>query len=146
MREGVERLLLTVWVGGMWAVGYIVAPVLFHMLDRVQAGTVAGQLFSIMSYLGLVSGGLLLISLLLDRGKGLLLQWRGPVLVVMLLVICVGQFILQPQMVALREAGLSGNNYHAFMRLHGVSQILFLIASLGGLALVLFGLRVKPST
>jgi len=146
MREGVERLLLTVWVGGMWAVGYIVAPVLFHMLDRVQAGTVAGQLFSIMSYLGLVSGGLLLISLLLDKGKGLLLQWRGSVLVVMLLVICVGQFILQPQMVALREAGLSGNNYHAFMRLHGVSQILFLIASLGGLALVLLGLRAKPST
>ncbi len=146
MRQGMERFLLTVWVGGMWTVGYIVAPVLFHMLDRLQAGTVAGQLFSILSYVGLVSGGLLLISLLLDTGKELFLHWRGPVLVVMLLVICVGQFILQPQMVALREAGLTGNNFHAFMRLHGFSQILFLIASLGGLALVLFGLRAKPTT
>lgn len=145
MREGVERILLTVWVGGMWAVGYIVAPVLFHMLSRIQAGTIAGQLFSIMSYVGLVSGGLLLTSLAMETGKRLFLQWRGPVLVIMLLVICVGQFILQPQMAALRDAGLSGSNLHAFMRLHGFSQILFLIASLGGLALVMFGVRSVKS-
>jgi len=146
MREAVERILLTVWVGGMWTVGYIVAPVLFQMLSRIQAGTVAGQLFSIMSYVGLVSGGLLLISLILDSGKQLFRQWRGPVLIVMLLVICVGQFVLQPQMVALREAGLQGQHLHAFMRLHGFSQVLFLIASLGGLALVMYGVRAKQLT
>lgn len=146
MRGGIERILLTVWIGGMWTVGYVVAPVLFYMLSRIQAGTVAGQLFSIMSYMGLVSGGLLLISLVMDMGKRLFQQWRGPVLVIMLLVICVGQFVLQPQMVTLREAGLNGNNYQAFMRLHGFSQVLFLIASLGGLALVMFGLRPKQTT
>lgn len=146
MRQAVERIFLTIWVGGMWAIGYIVAPVLFHLLSKVQAGTVAGQLFSIMSYVGLVSGVLLLGSLAMDAGLQLFMQWRGPVLVIMLLVICIGQFILQPQMVALRDAGLQGARFHAFMRLHGISQVLFLIASVGGLALVTFGLRKTQPT
>lgn len=143
MRQAVERLLLTVWVGGMWTTGYIVAPVLFYMLTKVQAGTVAGQLFTIMSYTGLICGSLLLASLFVDDGVQLFRQWRGPVLLVMLVVICLGEFVLQPKMVVLREAGLQGDNLHAFMRLHGFSQVLFLIVSLGGLALVLFGVRKK---
>jgi len=147
VREVAERLLLTVWIGGMWTVGYLVAPTLFAMLeDKALAGTIAGRLFSVMSYVGLCCGGLLLFSLLMDRGKHLFRQWRGPVLLGMLVIICIGQFVLQPQMVALRDAGLNGGNYHAFMRLHGISQILFLFVSLGGLALVLFGLKVKKST
>lgn len=147
MREVVERLLLTVWVGGMWTVGYIVAPTLFAMLDnKALAGTIAGRLFTVMSYIGLFSGGILLLSLVLDSGKRLFQQWRGPVVASMLLIICIGQFILQPQMASLRDAGLSGDRLHAFMRLHGVSQILFLIVSLGGLALVLFGFRGKKSS
>jgi len=146
MRQAAERLLLTIWIGGMWTTGYIVAPVLFHMLSPVQAGTVAGQLFSLMSYIGLASGILLLVSLLLDAGRQFLRQWRGPLLLIMLLLICVGEFVLQPKMEALREAGLDGANYQAFMRLHGISQILFLIVSLGGLALVVFGLRKKVAS
>ena len=79
MREVAERLLLTVWIGGMWTVGYLVAPTLFAMLeDKALAGTIAGRLFSVMSYVGLCCGGLLLFSLLMDRGKHLFRQWRGP--------------------------------------------------------------------
>ena len=48
-----EKILLTIWIGGMWAIGYIVAPVLFKMLDKPVAGNVAGQLFSIINYVGL---------------------------------------------------------------------------------------------
>lgn len=144
MWKAVERLLLTAWVGGMWAVGYLVAPTLFAMLeDKTLAGTIAGRLFTVMSYVGLVSGSLILLSLMRDHGKRLFRQWRGPVLLGMLVIICIGQFVLQPQMVALRDAGLNGANYHAFMRLHGISQILFLCVSFGGLALVLFELRAR---
>jgi hypothetical protein len=147
MREVAERILLTVWVGGMWTVGYIVAPTLFAMLDdRVLAGSIAGRLFTVMSYIGLSCGGLLLISSAMAYGKSLFQQWRGPVLVGMLLIICIGQFVLQPQMAALRDAGLTGANAHAFARLHGISQVLFLLASLGGLALVMFGVRSRKSS
>ena len=60
-----ERILLTLWVGGLWAIGYIAAPTLFAMLDdRKLAGALAGQMFHIISYIGLVCGTLLFISLL----------------------------------------------------------------------------------
>ena len=76
MREVAERILLTVWVGGMWTVGYVVAPTLFAMLDdRSLAGSIAGRLFTVMSYVGLVSGGLLLLSVVMDYGKSLFRQW-----------------------------------------------------------------------
>ncbi|NOX26610.1 MAG: DUF4149 domain-containing protein, partial [Gammaproteobacteria bacterium] len=41
-----ERILLTLWVGGTWTVGYIVAPVLFKFLeaDRQLAGALAGEM------------------------------------------------------------------------------------------------------
>ena len=38
-----ERILLTLWVGGLWSVGYLAVPVLFHGLnDRRLAGMVSG--------------------------------------------------------------------------------------------------------
>ncbi|MEJ2391296.1 MAG: DUF4149 domain-containing protein [Gammaproteobacteria bacterium] len=146
MRQMVERLLLTVWVGGMWTVGYIVAPTLFITLnDPALAGTIAGKLFTIMSYVGLICGGLLLLNALLEYQMRVFHSWRGLVLIGMLLIVCLGQFVLEPRMAVLRHAGLQGENLHAFMRLHGVAQVLFLLASLGGLSLVLFGLRSRQS-
>ena len=38
-----ERFLLTLWVGGLWIIGYLVTPVLFKTLDNRQlAGELAG--------------------------------------------------------------------------------------------------------
>src|SRR4030067_236139 len=59
-----ERLLLTLWVGSLWAIGYIAVPVLFHALDdRQLAGNVAGRVFAVVYLVGLVAGPLLLASL-----------------------------------------------------------------------------------
>lgn len=138
-----DRLLLTLWVGGMWIIGYVVVPVLFRMLDRPLAGHVAGQLFTIMSYIGLVCGSLLLISLLYRNGLSNWMQWRLLALITMLVIVVIGQFVLQPMMVELKAAGLSGETAKQFGRLHGVSSILFMINSLTGLALVVFGLSGK---
>jgi hypothetical protein len=139
-----ERILLTLWIGGLWSVGYIVAPTLFAMLnDRSLAGAVAGQLFSIMSYLGLVAGGVLL-SAQFYRAESLWYRnWRIGVLLLMLLVIVIGQFYLQPLMAELKTAGLSegSDNARRFGQLHGVASVLFLINSLLGLGLVVFGLQ-----
>lgn len=147
MRQMAERLLLTIWVGGMWTVGYIVAPTLFITLNNpALAGTIAGKLFTIMSFIGLICGGLLLVNAFLEFRMQVFHLWRGLVLIGMLLLVCIGQFILEPRMVVLRDAGLQGENFHAFMRLHGVAQVLFLLASLGGLSLVLFGLRSSRNT
>lgn len=147
MRQMAERLLLTVWVGGMWTVGYLVAPTLFITLKNpALAGSVAAVLFTLMSYIGLFCGGLLWLNALLEYRLQVFRQWRGLVLTAMLLIVCIGQFILEPRMAVLRHAGLQGENLHLFMRMHGVAQVLFLLASVGGLSLVLFGLRPGKNT
>ena len=57
-----QRILLTAWVGGLWAIGYIAAPTLFATLDdRAMAGMLAGEMFHIINWLGLVCGISLLI-------------------------------------------------------------------------------------
>lgn len=135
-----DRILLTLWVGGMWILGYVVVPVLFKMLERQVAGNVAGQLFTIMSYIGLVCGSLLLLSMIYRVGVSNWLQWRVLVLITMLIIVVVGQFVLQPMMVELKAVGLSGEAASRFGRLHGISSILFMLNSLAGLALVIFGI------
>ncbi|MCH2219440.1 MAG: DUF4149 domain-containing protein [Dechloromonas sp.] len=43
LAEALYLITIALWVGGLWAIGYIVAPVLFSSLgDRQLAGMVAG--------------------------------------------------------------------------------------------------------
>lgn len=142
MYQTSEKILLTIWVGGMWAVGYIVAPVLFQMLEKPVAGNVAGQLFTIVSYIGIFSAVALIINILLQQGFNSR-HWQLWTLIVMLLIIFIGQFVLQPMMVELKAMGLSTVNATQFGRLHGMASVLFLINSLAGLALVISGLTKK---
>ena len=131
-----ERALLTLWVGGMWAIGYIVAPILFTVLDdRQLAGMIAGHTFTAISYVGLVCGSLLLIGGAYSRGWK---HWRHTMLLLMLVVVCIGQFILQPMMAELKVQGIVEGSAVAatFGKLHGVASILFLINSIAGLVLV----------
>ncbi len=139
-----DRIVLTLWVGGLWGIGYLAVPVLFATLgDRVLAGEVAGTLFRIINGLGLVCGGLLLLSMLSTAGAAGMRSWRGGVIVAMMAVAAVILFILQPQMAALKaEAAAAGAELApAFGRLHGISSVLYLIASVLGLWLVAAGPR-----
>ena len=137
-----EKILLTIWIGGMWAIGYIVTPVLFQMLDKSVAGQVAGQLFSIVSYIGIFSAVALIISVLVKQGFSRR-HWQLLVLIAMLLVIMIGQFVIQPMMEELKAVGLSETNASQFGRLHGIASVLYLMNSLAGLALVITGLTKK---
>lgn len=129
-----ERILLTLWVGALWAIGFIAAPILFAVLDdRNLAGTLAGEMFRAVAYLGMLCGTLLLLfHFLQDRPR-----WRLWVLLLMLLLVAAGQFILAPMVADMRAAGLSATP--DFGRLHGIASSLYLVTSLAGLALVAFG-------
>lgn len=138
-----ERILLTLWVGGMWAVGYIVAPTLFNMLEKTVAGNVAGQLFTIMSYVGLVCGTLLIIGTMNRFGAQVTQHWVFWALVVMVVLVLIGQFVLQPMMAELKATGITDLNRSEFGKLHGIASVLFLINSLLGLALVVSAVRTE---
>ena len=131
-----ERILLTLWVGGLWAIGYIVAPALFANLeDRALAGSLAGVMFEIIAYVGLLCGGLLLVFNQMRNSRRL--NWRALVLLLMLLLIAVGQFYLAPMIAGLRSQGLADSVQ--FGRLHGVAASGYLLTSLLGLVLVIAG-------
>ena len=142
----VEQILLTLWVGGMWAIGYVAAPVLFHVLDdRHMAGELAGPMFSAISYIGLVCGTLILMGLIYSEGGRCLKSWRCWIVLVMLLLIIIGQFVLHPLMNEIKAQGrVEGSELmKQFGQLHGLASLQFMVTSVLGLILVIFGLHRK---
>lgn len=144
-----ERLLLTLWVGSLWSIGYIAVPILFVTLDdRHLAGTLALHMFNAVRLIGLVCGVTLLIDLLYStRGVPWRRNWRIWAVIMMLFLIAVSQFVLSPVMDSLRATGLAEGSESArrFDQLHHVASFLYTITSLLGLALVVFGLRRDSS-
>jgi hypothetical protein len=139
-----ERILTVLWIGSLWTIGYIVAPTLFHVLeDRMLAGMLAGRLFSIESYLGLVCGMVLLLADLANGQPGRRFTWRTGLLMAMLAIIVISEFLIRPLLVDLKAQGASQGA--DFARLHGISAILYLANSLLGLGWVVFGNRHQGS-
>lgn len=140
--DAAERILLTAWIGGMWAIGYIAAPTLFTLLDdRKMAGQLAGQMFHIINWIGLICGILLLILIIKRYGR----IWQLWVLLAMVLVVANNEFVLQPMMADLKALGLQEGSEakSRFGMLHGVSSILYLFTSIMGLILVAIGFSKK---
>ena len=128
----IERILLTLWVGSLWIVGFLVTPLLFAELDdRALAGSLAGSLFTVTAYMGLCCGGLLLL-LNLQRLRSI--NWRVVIIVGMLLLVLIGQFVVTPMVAEMREQGLTDTA--RFGQAHGVASLLFLLTSVLGLVLV----------
>jgi hypothetical protein len=130
-----ERILLTLWVGGLWVSGFLVAPLLFAGLEeRAQAGTLAGTLFSAMSYLGLCCGSLLLTVHWLRNQPHRFSGWRPVLLASMLLLVLAGEFVLAPMIAQLRTQGLADSV--RFGQLHGLASVVYVINCVLGLVLV----------
>lgn len=143
MIDRVERLLLTVWVGCLWAVGLLVAPTLFRVLDdRKLAGTVAGDLFSQVAIIGLVCGIALLVIAYTQNYRPQK-EWRVWLIVVMIALTVISRFVLQPMIVDLRSQGIVPGSDIAktFGMLHGISSALYMANCVMGAVLVVMGLR-----
>lgn len=140
IQTGGEKILLTIWIGALWTVGFIVVPTLFGSLeDRQIAGLLAGKMFTAVSYIGLFSGLVLLVSEFRRSGT-LLSSWRANkrfwLLIFMLLLVVIGEFLIQPQMAALKQSGLSVGP--EFDRLHGMATALYMLNCLFGLILIVY--------
>ncbi|MCX4192909.1 DUF4149 domain-containing protein [Methylophaga sp. OBS1] len=134
-----ERLLLTLWVGSLWAIGYLAVPMAFANLEVHIAGNYAGKLFYAVNIIGVVSATILLISRLFIFGvRAFPRYWRSWLILLMLLVSLAFAGFIQPEMQALKQLGLEqGSNIERFNDLHKLSENLYLLLSLFGLMLVL---------
>lgn len=139
----VRVLLVTVWAGSLWTVGYLVAPTLFATLaDRPLAGSIAGSLFRIEAWVSVACGLSLLVLLLRDHRFE---NRRSCLVLVLLMLVCVsvGHFGLQPFMAELRAlAAASGGvmdeaTRSRFGMLHGVASAIYLVQSVLAVGLVL---------
>ncbi|GGE68031.1 DUF4149 domain-containing protein [Massilia psychrophila] len=136
-------LVAALWAGSLWTIGYVVAPTLFlNLNDNVQAGTMVGFLLRSQAWLSIGCAIILYALVKLSKIEPAQKRTLSLMIVAMLacaLVIYVG---LQPAMASLKEAagaaGLGGTpEGRRFGILHGVSQMVYLVESvLGGALLV----------
>lgn len=140
--ERVAQVLLVLWVGGLWSIGYIAAPTLFAELpDRQLAGYLAGVLFKWMAWVGIVAGVYLLVFRLGRQGFQALKQAYFWIVLLMLLLTLGQHFGIQPVMQALKDqampqAVMESAFRDRFAAWHGVSSIVYLLQSALGLVLV----------
>lgn len=147
--DALQSIMATLWVGGMWAIGYVVAPVLFSRLgDRALAGLVAGKLFSLIAWIGIASAAYLLVFRTVRYGSAVFKQGVFWIVLLMLALVCAGEFGIQPIMAALKAEALPKQVMESVLRdrfaaWHGVSSVLYIIQSLLGATLIVLLGRSK---
>jgi len=140
--EGLSVLVTSAWVGGMWVIGYVAAPVLFQTLaDKSLAGMLAGKLFAVTAYMGMACAAYLLIYEY-KYGREVARRSVFWIIAIMLLLDLLGHFGLQPLLAELKTQALplyvmDSPNAGRFSLLHGVASIIFLVQSVLGAILLL---------
>jgi hypothetical protein len=136
-----RAVLLTLWVGALWTMGLLVAPMLFRILqDRALAGAVAGRLFSAVAYLGLACAAcLMLLVLVRSRATERRFLW---LLAAMATLTAIGEFGIQPILAGLKAAAAPVDVMQSALRgqfatWHGVASGAYLLNCVLGVALVL---------
>ncbi len=136
-------VVVTLWIGGMWAVGYLVAPVLFDMLpDRALAGRVAARLFDYVGWFGLAASSWLALFLALRLGWAAMRSRLFWLVLLMLAMVAAGHFGIQPLLAQFKASAWPNDVMNSVMRdrfstWHGISSVLYLVQSILGGVLVL---------
>jgi Domain of unknown function (DUF4149) len=142
MAQKLSLIIITLWVGALWATG-LSAYVLFSSLqDKQLAGALAGQLFTIVSYIGMVSAFYLLIQRLLEYGTASLKQSYFWAVFAMLLLVLFGHFGIAPILAQLKADAMPSDVMHSifaerFGKWHGIASMAYLLECLLGFILVI---------
>lgn len=148
--EHLYSVFISLWVGALWAIGYLAAPTLFRVLgDRALAGRVAGEMFTYVGWLGIVVAAYLLVFVALRKNGAAFRSSVFWLVFLMLLLTVAGQFGVQPILAQLKADSLPREVMESalrdrFMVWHGVSSVVYLIQSVLGILLVILqgrGLR-----
>ena len=149
LTEAIYAIALTLWIGGLWAIGYIVAPTLFYSLpDRALAGMLAGKLFTLMAYVGIGCATYLLLFRLVRFGGACFRHGVFWIVLAMLVLTLAGEFGVQPILAGLKDQALPTGVMESvfrdrFVAWHGIASVLYLILSVLGVALVWLHARTR---
>jgi Ca2+/Na+ antiporter len=150
---------LVVWVGGLIVAGALVAPSVFGVLQawneaqgRVLAGQVFGEILVRLTWLSYAMGAVMFVTLTLHRLLGarpLRYGVRIGIIGMMLAMMFATGFYIIPRVNTIQAevkgpvSALADTDVLRveFNRLHGLSNILFSITAMGGLALCFWEAR-----
>ncbi len=138
MAATLVRLIASLWCGALWAIGVLVVPLLFSMLEPMAAAAVVGSLLRLLAYAGLFAALLLLILDRVGRGQPLAAAGRRTVLL-MGVGVGLGYFAVRPFMDYGRNLIAAGQAVPAwadFGLWHSVSSVAYFLVAVLGLRLV----------
>jgi hypothetical protein len=141
MAYRLSLIIIALWAGALWTTG-ISAYVLFDSLqDKQMAGMLAGKLFTVVSYIGMVSAFYLLIQRLVQDGTVALKQAFFWAVFLMLLLVLAGHFGIQPILAGLKAQALPADVMQSvfadrFKTWHGVASVAYLLECLLALVMV----------
>lgn len=132
------RRLLSAWLAGwLVTVGAVVAPTLFALLaDRATAGVIAGQLFHLTN---LATVSLTAAGLLSGSWRAAPAGWPRRLLLAPALLLAVSEWCVHPLLDA--EKAANGTHTMAFAAWHGVSSLLYGLATVAAVATLVRELR-----
>lgn len=118
--------LTAVWAGIMIGVGYVFAPVLFKMMatDKQFAGEIAGEAFTVIAYISLVFGVILMAIIRRENTRAALTTPSAALHLILVAVslAIINHFIITPELV-LAKTGV--NTQLSFATLHAMSNIVY---------------------
>lgn len=131
--------LAGIWLGMQVMAGYVAAPVLFKSLPKLQAGAIAGELFSVVSYTGLVVWAL--VYFIGQRAASVrnVPSINGKLIAVLWLGLAANQFLVTPVIEAHKTQAtnwllnLTGGSFGMW---HGISSLIYMICAILALVLV----------
>ncbi len=141
--DGLSAIVIALWIGGMWTIGYLVAPTLFAVLpDHQLAGMIAGHIFAVAGWLGMACATFLLVFMLARLGIDALKRGVFWLILLLLIFTVASQFGVQPLIAKLKLEALPRDVMDSVLRdrfstWHGVASMLYLIQSMLGLLLVM---------
>ncbi|MBE5529728.1 hypothetical protein A9J41_06200 [Laribacter hongkongensis] len=134
-----RRVAQTIWIGGVWTIGLIVAPLLFSALSRDVASGLTWRLLGTMGWVGLVCAAVLLVDWLWRHGLAGMREGGFWLLLLMLACTLVNHFAIAPMLVGLKASaaqaatGVFGGGFATWQ---AISSLLLLVQSLCGLVYV----------
>lgn len=147
-RDAAAAVALALWVGGGWAVGYLVAPALFAVVpDRALAGEVAGALFTRMGYVGAVCALVILATeFSVAAGRPRAVWHSRTVWCVAFMLACTvfNLWVAQPTIAEIKAAGWSQQHSAGADRFavwHALSASVYLLQSVAGAAALIVWTR-----
>ena len=123
-------LALMIWAVTTWVTGYVFAPLMFAKWPKIEAGLITGELLRMTYLIGLVCAIVLLIDYRVRDARQLLHHKSLWLTLLALFVVVIQYAVITPKMQTLKATMLNNPaDMNAFMQMHGVSQVLYLITS-----------------